>query len=56
MAGPPVGAAAGDVSKFVRRLNCLTWDLPSDDIWSLHPAVEHPASGVSWLVDGQDVD
>ncbi|MFD4138792.1 hypothetical protein [Streptomyces sp. NPDC058572] len=47
---------ADAVSEYVAGLNCLTWEEPSDDIWFLHVAVEHPATGTAWLVDGQDID
>ncbi|GAA0598195.1 hypothetical protein [Streptomyces crystallinus] len=53
-AGLDATAPATEVSAFVAGLSCLTWELSSDEIWFLHLAVHH--GGVSWIVDGQDVD
>ncbi|MFD9483262.1 hypothetical protein ACFWBX_04540 [Streptomyces sp. NPDC059991] len=58
-AGLSEAAPAADVSAFVAGLTCLTWELPSDEIWFLHLAVGHHHHGgrsTSWIVDGQDVD
>ncbi|MFD9560985.1 hypothetical protein [Streptomyces sp. NPDC059994] len=58
-AGLAEAAPAADVSAFVAGLTCLTWELPSDEIWFLHLAVGHHHHGgrsTSWIVDGQDVD
>ncbi|WP_328397507.1 hypothetical protein OHS70_14585 [Streptomyces sp. NBC_00390] len=56
MARLPDDSPADTVSEHVAGLDCLTWELPGDDIWYFHLAADHPATGTSWLVDGQDFD
>ncbi|MGW4634660.1 hypothetical protein [Nocardia sp. NPDC004415] len=45
-----------DINEFVARTRCMTWRDWSDDIWYLHLAIEDPAQGISWVLDGQDFD
>ncbi|MFK8906316.1 hypothetical protein [Streptomyces sp. YS-3] len=49
-------APAADVSAFVAGLTCLTWELADDEIWFVHLAVGDGRQGVSWIIDGQDID